>query len=436
MDGKSAFASGWLVLILLSLALSSWANGEEPARGELRVARLVRDLGSASFVERQSAEDQLLRLGNQTRAELQQALESSDVEVRLRAARLLERIELEEIWSPGRVDLVSRGEPASKILLALANQTGNHVHVGDPYGNFSDRPLDVEYRGCTYWEAIDDVCSRSVNRVRPHYDMHTPGVVASAGEPGEFPRAYGGPLRAQITAARRLFVEDLSYEDGKAELAHSFQFGLQLTWEDRFRLVGYCVQPELVEAVTNNGLRVSSAQSGGNVWNSTTKGLRQLTATLKLNPISVTAESLDVLKIKWSIVAAGKPATLSIESPEPGRSYAQDDLAARIDSLERQSPSKYLLNLTVIRDMALPEPHEILFQEYEAELIDAAGRPFRAQGQAYALTDRGVQLKLTFLGESQDSAPASIRLHYPRMRARREVELVFRDVPLPRSKPE
>jgi len=335
MDGKFTSASRSLILTLLSLVLGSLAHGEEPARGELRVARLVRDLGSGSFVERQAAEDQLLRLGNETRAELEQALESSDVEVRLRASRLLERIELEEIWSPGRVDLVSRGEPASKILLALANQAGNHVHVGDPYGNFSDKPLDVEYRGWTYWEAIDDVCSRSVNRVRPHYDMHTPGVVASAGEPGEFPRAYGGPLRAQITSARRLFVEDLSYEDGKAELAHSFQFGLQLTWEDRFRLVGYCVQPELVEAVTNHGVRVSSAQPGGNAWNATTKGLRQFTATLKLNPISVTAESLDVLAIKWSLVAVGKPTTLAIETPVPGRTYAQDDLAVRVDSLER-----------------------------------------------------------------------------------------------------
>jgi hypothetical protein len=436
MDGISAWPVRSLFFILLSLALGSFAQGEEPARGELRVARLVRDLGSGSFVERQSAEDQLLRLGVTTRAELEQALESSDVETRLRASRLLERIELEEIWSPGRVDVVARGEPASKILLALAKQTGNHVHVGDPYGNFADKPLDVHYRGCSYWEAVDDVCGRSVNRVRPHYDVHTPGVVASAGEPGEFPRAYGGPLRAQITAARRLFVEDLSYEDSKAELTNSFQFSLQLTWEDRFGLVGYCVQPELVEAVTNNGLRVSSAQPGGNAWNATTKGLRQLTATLKLNPISVTAESLDVLKMKWGIVAVGKPATMFIESPQIGRSYSQGDLAARIDALERQSPSKYLLVLTVIRDMALPEPHEILFQEYEAELIDAAGRPFRAQGQAYALTDRGVQLKLTFLGESQDSVPASIRVHYPQLRARREVELVFHDVPLPRSKPD
>src|SRR3954468_2765150 len=49
MDGKSVWASRSLFFILLSLALGSLAKGEEPVRGELRVARLVRDLGSGSF---------------------------------------------------------------------------------------------------------------------------------------------------------------------------------------------------------------------------------------------------------------------------------------------------------------------------------------------------------------------------------------------------
>ena len=47
-----------------------------------------------------------------------------------------------------------------------------------------------------------------------------------------------------------------------------------------------------------------------------------------------------------------------------------------------------------------------------------------------------MQLKIAFIGESADSEPKSLKLHYPRLRARRDVELVFRNVPLPVSKPE
>jgi hypothetical protein len=409
---------------------------EPPPRGDLRVARLVRDLGAGDFSDRQDADEQLSRLGAAGRAELERALADDDIEVRLRAKRLLDRLELAEIWSAGRVQLRARGEPASKILLALASQSGNHVHVGDPYGNFAEKPLDVDYDGVSYWEAIDDVCRRTQNRVRPHYDMHTPGIVVSAGSPGSYPRAYCGPVRAQITAARRLFSEDLSYEDQKAELTHSFQFSLQFTWEDRFRIVGYAAQPELIEAVTDNQIAVSAAQPAGGGWNATTRGLRQLTAVLKLNPISVSAASLDVLKMKWGLIAVGKPAVLEMTDLSSGKPYSADDLVARVESLEPQLAGKYLLTLLVVRDMALPEPHEVLFQEYDVEMCDALGRPFRMQGQAHALTQRGVQLKMTFVGDSSDSKPTSIKLHYPRLRARRDLELVFRNVPLPVSKPE
>jgi hypothetical protein len=425
------------VSCMVAILMACGALAADPApRGDLRVARLIRDLGAGDFSDRQDADEQLSRLGAAGRAELERALADDDIEVRLRAKRLLDRLELAEIWSAGRVQLHVRGEPASKILLALASQSGNHVHVGDPYGNFAEKPLDVDYDGISYWEAIDDVCRRTQNRVRPHYDMHTPGIVVSAGSPGSYPRAYCGPVRAQITAARRLFSEDLSYEDQKAELTHSFQFNLQFTWEDRFRIVGYAAQPELIEAVTDTQVAVSAAQPAGGGWNATSRGLRQLNAVLKLNPISVSAASLHVLKMKWGLIAVGNPAVLEMTDLGSGKPYSADDLVARVESLEPQLAGKYLLSLLVVRDMALPEPHEVLFQEYDVEMFDALGRPFRMQGQAHTLTQRGVQLKMTLVGDSPDSKPKSIKLHYPRLRARRDLELVFRNVPLPVSKPE
>jgi hypothetical protein len=423
--------------MVLMVLIAGLAAGAEPGeRGEVRVARLIRDLAASDFNKRQAADDELSRIGAEGRVQLEAALTSDDLEVRLRARRLLERLKIEDLWAAGRVQVRVRQEPASKILQALAAQSGNHVHIGDPYGSFADKKLDADYTSFSYWQAVDDVCRQTQNRVRPHYDMHTPGIVVSAGPPGNYPRAYAGPVRAQITGARRMFIEELNYEDQKAELNHSFQFNLQFCWEDRFRIVGYATHPELVEAVTDNQIVVSAAQPAGGGWNATSRGLRQVTATLKLNPVSVTARTLEKFAIRWELIAVGEPAILEMPEPAAGKLYSQDDLAVKIESLEWQSGAKYILTTNIVRDMAMPEPLEVLFQEYEVELIDAQGRPFRVQGQAHALTERGVQFKVTYVGESPDSKPASAKLHYPRLRARRNLELVFRDVPLPVSKPE
>lgn len=438
MDGRPPRVCRWfggpLLGILLLTALVPAA--EPPDRGEVRVARLIRNLADTNFSKRQAADDELAGMGGQTRAQLQQALTHDDVEVRLRAKRLLERLDLEQLWAGSRVEIKAEAEPASKVLAGLAAQSGNHVHIGDPYGSFNEKTLDVDYHDTPYWQVIDELCLRTGNRARPHYDMHTPGIVVSAGAPGNFPRAYAGPVRGQITTARRMFIEELSYEENKAELTHSFQFTLQLTWEDRFRIVGYATQPELVEAVTDNHAIVSATQPGGSGWSATSRGLRQVTGSLKLNPVPISAKKLATFQIKWGLIAIGEPVTLEITQPQEGQSYAQDDVSLRVEGIEWQSASKYIVTVGVVRDMALPEPAEVLFQEYELEVVDAEGRAFRTQNQAHAITDKGVQLKLTVIGDSAESKPQSLRLRYPRLRAKRDVVLTFRDVPLPVSRPE
>jgi hypothetical protein len=434
---RAGAIAGMRCLAALAIFASGAATGAEPAeRSAVRVARLIRELGDADYSRRQAADEQLSNLGPIGRTQLEQALSSGDVEVRLRARRLLERLKLEQLWTSERIGIQARGQPASKVLLDLAARSGNHIYVGDPYGNFSEQALPADYEPVSYWEVVDDICQRTGNRVRPHYDMHTPGIVISAGPSGDYPRAYAGPLRAQITSARRVFIEELSYEEQKAELTHTFQINLQLTWEDRFRVVGYASGPQLVEAVTNEQVAVSAVQPTGGGWNATTRGLRQIAASLKLNPVPLSAKTLDVLKIKWGLIAVAEPSTLEITEFDAEQLHSQDDVAVRLEGIERQPTAKYVVTLHVMRDLAMPEPQEVVFQEYEVELFDAQGRAFRLQNCTPVLGERGVQLKVAFIGESAESEPKKLKLQYPRLRARRDVELVFRNVPLPVSKPQ
>jgi hypothetical protein len=425
-----------LGIVLALFVFPAIAAAQPPEPTQLRVARLIDDLKASDFDTRRRAFARLERIGPESREQLEAAARDSDPEVRLRATQLLEQLELEQLFAPSRVSARHAGQSASTLLLELARQTGNHIHIGDPYGTFADEKIDAQFDGVAYWEAVDDICARTGNRMRPHYDMHTPGVVISAGAPGEYPRAYAGPIRAQITSAKRHFVEELEYGERKSELTHSFHINLQFNWEDQFRIVGYATQPELVEGRTDNHVVISAAQHSGAAWNATSRGLRQVTASLKLNPIPVSATSLDVFSIRWGVIAIGQPAMIEITQLQADQEFAQDDVAARIESIETPTPGKVVLTLNVSRDLVMPEPHEVVFREYDVELFDQNGQPFRIQNQAPALTERGVQLRTTFHGEASTSEPKSLKLHYPRLRARRNVVLTFHDVPLPAGRPE
>ncbi|MGD9721077.1 MAG: hypothetical protein AB7O59_03365 [Pirellulales bacterium] len=442
MDGTPKTARRWsapcvvVMSVLLAHGLHARAQDDAARPAEPRVARLIRDLGAGDYATREKANRELAGLGAATRADLERALGDSDLEVRLRAKRLLDALKTDDLWRPSLVEYPAQGVPASKVLAALAAASGNHIHIGDPYGSFADKALNGPIGPSCYWQAVDAICEQSGNRLRPHYDMHTPGIVVSAGAPPRYPHAYSGPVRAQITQARRVFIEELNYEEHQAELTHSFQINLQFTWEDRFAIVGYATQPTLVEAVTDNHVVCSSAQTSGGGWNATTRGLRQVTASLKLNPVPISATKFKVFTIRWGLIAVGEPTVLEVDDFNPERTHAQDDVAMQVVSVDKQPGGKYAVVLNVTRDLAMPDPQEAVFQEYDVDVLDAQGRKLRVQNQAASLSDRGVQLKLTLLGDSPDSEAKRLRLHYPRLRARRELELTFTDVPLPTDKPE
>ena len=62
------------------------------------------------------------------------------------------------------------------------------------------------------------------------------------------------------------------------------------------------------------------------------------------------------------------------------------------------------------------------------------GKPLAEQTHTGSLRKDGIRLVATFRG-GDDDRPFTLKLRYPRMRDRREVRIVFRDVPLPHAQP-
>ena len=431
--GVALAALGWYGVEFSTAALAV-ARAQSP--DEPRIARLVRELGAESFAARQAANQALLQLGAAGRSALEAAVQSTDPEVRLRARDLLQRLRTEQLWSAGPVTLACREAPLAKIVEQLGQQAGNHLLVGEQYGRFEDKTISLALDKAPYWQAIDEICRQSDNHVRPHYNPRRPGLVLVAGPPGNNPVAYGGPLRATIIDARRAFQEDLDFEEGKSQVAHTFQFNLQLLWEDRFRVVAYRSGPDVVHAVTDQGAVLAAMVGEGPTWSVAPGGVRQLSTTLKLQPPLRAARQLRELTLSWELIAVGEMATLEVKDLAASQRHRRDDVELVIERIEERPGGRYLLTAVVSRDLVHPEPREALLHENQIELFDAEGRALQNYGENSALADDGARLTVTFQAAQADSKPAMLRLTYPQVRSQRAVEIKFKDVPLPVTWPD
>ena len=412
----------YLVLLLI-LAFSSSLMAED------KIDQLIKDLGANDPNVRTSAGYRLQKIGFPARPLLTEALKSPDTEIRLQAAKLLDRLTLEEAWLPRRVTLKEKAI-TSEILSKLAEQSGNRLYIGNPYGAIKDIEIEVDYSDIPYWQAIDDVCRKTQNKIRPHYDAQFPGMVVSEGDPGDYTTAYSGPVRGLITNARRIFSEDLNYENINSELVNKFTIGFQFSWENRFKLIAYAKNPKFVEGVTDNELPLTAVNSS-NSEQVVTDGTRQISASIDLNPIPLSAKLIKTLAVDWEVIGLSAPSVLEI-SLEPDRVSSQDDLAAQVKSIDFDG-TKYTITVLIRRDLAIPDTSDILLHECEIEVIDDQGKLFDTN-DSFSLVEQGVQAKVTF--QADNNKPKLVKLHYYRHRTRRDVRLIFKDVPLPTARPE
>lgn len=401
----------------------------------LRVARLIERLASGSYADRVVASDELSKLSVAAREQLTSAAESDDPEVRLRAKQLLRKLSEDELWNPSRVDCHWNQIAASQALGGISRQSGNRLLVGDEYGVFKDVPVDLDHTSAPFWQVVDHLCRQTGNRVRPHFDTRNPGLVVVAGSAGKHPVAYAGPVKVQINRARRLFSEELDYDQHASEKTHSFQFDLQAIWEDCFRLVAYRLQPEVVEAVTNTGARLCG-QSTTSGWNIAGPSTRQVSMNVRIQPPAVSATSLKMLRLKWELIAVGDMASLEMADLQAATPHFQDDIELAIESIEMAAGPRCELTLRLVSDDIVSDPADLVFYENELELFDARGRAFRKLGQTNTLSDPGALMKVSFAGDEMHAGPQRLCFRYPRIRSQRELEIIFHDVPLPLGRPE
>jgi hypothetical protein len=404
------------VLTLWSVLLGpAWLAAQESAAP--RVARLIRQLGSPDFARREAAGRELVRLGPRSEPRLTEALADDDYEIRLRARDLLRRLEIARLWSGGLVEYHAEQAPLGEVLAELARQSGTQLRLADD-ARLAAKRVTVDFCDTPFWQAADALCRQTQTAIRPRRG----GLMLVSAPPHHKPTARAGPLRAQISSVRRVAAASLDDEPPTLEL------GVELIWQDRFRLLARQSRPAVVRAVTDTGESLPVSASGGDGWNLVVPGSRQVAAVVRLPATS--ARRLAELTLRWNLIAVGGMTTLDLRDLTPGTPHRRDDLTVTLETLGRQPDGRHAASLIIARDLAAPHPREILLHENQVELFAADGAPFSLVSHTPSLTDQGVRLRLVFQPSPDATPPHQLRVHYPRLRVRRGVEIAFRDVPL------
>ena len=151
-----------LLVSTLVLSLAVLATISAPAADNINAVKLVAQLGSSDFEEREAAASALEAMGAQALDALRQGLQSEDPEVRMRSGLLVKKLETRiasaSLLAGKRVRLVYQNKPLTEALADFNKQSGYTITLQDPQGTLKDRTITLDTGDVTFWQALDKFC--------------------------------------------------------------------------------------------------------------------------------------------------------------------------------------------------------------------------------------------------------------------------------------
>lgn len=179
-----------LGLALVGLASLPAAEETKPATDKASIEKLVEQLGSDSFAERQKAFKTLDEIGKPALEALQKAAKSTDAEVRKRSMELVskisKRVESAELLTAKQVHLVYKNTPIKEAVEDLKKKTGYLIVLHDPENKLKDKKVTLDTGKTSFWTALDKFCE-AAGVVEGDPNANPMGVPPGMGLPGVVP---------------------------------------------------------------------------------------------------------------------------------------------------------------------------------------------------------------------------------------------------------
>jgi hypothetical protein len=185
--------------LLLAVVSSALAGGEAPV-GEIET--LIAKLGSTKFAER----DKAMRALDQQGAAALKALESAsfhdDLEVRLRAAQLMQRIEnrlaIARVLASHKMRLVYKDVLVLDAVNDFSAKAGIAINVEGDRLALRERTITLDTGETSFWEALDQFCQAAGLREPPHSGARfNQRIVLIDSKAAALPTCYHGAMRVR-----------------------------------------------------------------------------------------------------------------------------------------------------------------------------------------------------------------------------------------------
>jgi RNA polymerase sigma factor (sigma-70 family) len=135
------------------------------ASDQAQIPKLIDQLGSDKFAERERATKELDKIGVPALEALRKAAQSDDPERRNRAQQLVQKIEgralAADLLAPKRVHLVYKNTPLTEAVADFTKQSGYKLTLSDPEGKLKDRKVTLDTGEVTFWQALDQFCQKA-----------------------------------------------------------------------------------------------------------------------------------------------------------------------------------------------------------------------------------------------------------------------------------
>ena len=148
--------------LALLVSLSSPAGEDVSAE---KINKLIDQMGSGTFAEREKATKELEAIGLPALDALRKAAKSEDVEVRKRAGELAKKLEKQaasaKLLAAKRVHLVCKDMPVTDAVADLGKKSGYDIYLHDPEGKLKERKITLDTGETTFWHALALLCEKA-----------------------------------------------------------------------------------------------------------------------------------------------------------------------------------------------------------------------------------------------------------------------------------
>jgi hypothetical protein len=226
-----------------------------PANEELKldVRRLVKQLDADQLAEREAAEQSLLEKGPAALDFLPQVDDKTSPEVGGRLTRIRQKLQqamAEAAVKPSLITLKDDAMPLSKVIAALAEQSGNKIadrreQFGQPPG---DPKLKVAFAKTPFWQALDETLDQAGLALYPFGEG--PGVNIVGKSEKQLPlgkaASYSGPFRFLPTQA-------MAIRELRSDAPPSLRISVETAWEPRLKPIAIRQKMQNLEAMDDRG---------------------------------------------------------------------------------------------------------------------------------------------------------------------------------------